>query len=224
MSARVFGGSCSGFNTFIQPDRKYIFNFSYITGDFFSRFQWRHIPSLDLFPGAGNVVKSVSASNYLDLNFDYTFAERYTLFLGIDNITDEEPPILGFSLATIGDLDGDGILDLVTSDAAGALVLVMGGGTGGAWDSTFAVGMTLAAITFFRRFFNKKSGLGTFLAQQSYAVYIIHIPLVIFIAYGLRGIEMASMLKFGLAALIIVPTCFIVAAIIRKIPGVSRII
>jgi glucan biosynthesis protein C len=92
------------------------------------------------------------------------------------------------------------------------------------WDSTFAVGMVLAAITFFRRFFNKESKLGSFLAQQSYAVYIIHIPIVIFMAYGLRGLEMASMLKLGLAALIVVPTCFIVAALIRKIPGMSRVL
>jgi len=92
------------------------------------------------------------------------------------------------------------------------------------WDSIFAVGMSMAAITFFRRYFNKQNRLGTFLAQQSYAVYIIHIPIIIFLAYGLRGVEIASMLKFGMAALIVVPTCFIVAYLIRKIPGVSRVL
>jgi len=92
------------------------------------------------------------------------------------------------------------------------------------WDSIFAVGMSLAALTFFRRFFNKESRMGSFLAQQSYAVYIIHIPIIVFLAFGLRNIELASMLKLGLAALIVIPTCFIVAYLIRKIPGVSRII
>jgi peptidoglycan/LPS O-acetylase OafA/YrhL len=92
------------------------------------------------------------------------------------------------------------------------------------WDSTFAVGMCLAAITFFRRFFNEQSRFGTFLAQQSYAVYIIHIPIIVFLAYALRGIELAPLLKLGLAAVIIVPTCFIVAYVIRKIPGVSRVL
>ena len=33
------------------------------------------------------------------------------------------------------------------------------------WDSTFAVGMTLAAITFFRRFFNGESRFGRFLSS-----------------------------------------------------------
>jgi peptidoglycan/LPS O-acetylase OafA/YrhL len=92
------------------------------------------------------------------------------------------------------------------------------------WDSIFAVGMSLAAITFFRRFFGRQSGLGSFLAQQSYAVYIIHIPIVVIVTYMMRGIELGGLLKFGLASLITVPTCFVVAFLIRKIPGVSRII
>jgi hypothetical protein len=92
------------------------------------------------------------------------------------------------------------------------------------WDSVFSVGMSLAALTFFRRFFNKESRIGSFLAQQSYAVYIIHIPIVVFIAYGMRNIMVGSLLKFGLASLVILPICFIAAAMLRKIPGVSRII
>jgi len=92
------------------------------------------------------------------------------------------------------------------------------------WDSIFAVGMVLAAITFFRRFFNKESGFGRFLSQQSYAVYIIHVPIVVFIGIALKGIQVAPLLKFGLAALIAVPTCFVVAYVLRKIPGVSRVL
>jgi peptidoglycan/LPS O-acetylase OafA/YrhL len=92
------------------------------------------------------------------------------------------------------------------------------------WDSIFAVGMCLAAITFFRRFFNGESRFGSFLAQQSYAVYIIHIPIIVFLAYALRAIDLAPMPKFGLAALVVVPTCFVVAYLLRKIPGVSRVL
>jgi len=92
------------------------------------------------------------------------------------------------------------------------------------WDSIFVVGMCLAALVFFRRFFDKESKLGRFLSQQSYAVYIIHIPVIVFLVYALRGIELAPLLKFGLAAVIIVPTCFVVAYILRKIPFVSRVL
>jgi glucan biosynthesis protein C len=92
------------------------------------------------------------------------------------------------------------------------------------WDSAFAVGMCLAAITFFRRFFNEENRFGRFLSQQSYAVYIIHIPILVFVAVALRGVELAPLLKFGIVAVIAVPTCFVVAYMLRKIPGVSRIL
>jgi glucan biosynthesis protein C len=92
------------------------------------------------------------------------------------------------------------------------------------WDSIFVVGMCLAAITFFRRFFNGESSFGRFLSQQSYAVYVIHVPIVVFLGIGLKGIELAPLLKFALAAVIAVPICFVIAYLIRKIPGVSRVL
>jgi surface polysaccharide O-acyltransferase-like enzyme len=98
------------------------------------------------------------------------------------------------------------------------------------WDSIFAVSLCLAAITFFRRNFNEKSRLGSFLSQQSYAVYVIHSPIIVFLAYAsylafasLR-FELGPRLKFSLAAVIVVPICFAVPYIIRKIPGVSRVL
>jgi len=92
------------------------------------------------------------------------------------------------------------------------------------WDSAFAVGLTLGLITLFRRFVNGRGGFGRFLSQQSYTVYIIHIPLVVFIAYALRNIELESLQKFGLASVIIVPVCFIAAYLVRKIPFASKIL
>lgn len=92
------------------------------------------------------------------------------------------------------------------------------------WDSIFAVGLCLGALTFFRRFFNGNSGLGRFLSRQSYAVYIIHTPIVVFIAIALKGISLAPLLKFGLVAIIAVPICFVAAFIVRRIPAVSRIV
>ena len=84
--------------------------------------------------------------------------------------------------------------------------------------------MCMAAITFFRRFFDKVSRFGSFLAQQSYAVYIIHIPIIVIITYMMREIGVGGLPKFLLASIIIVPICFIVAYLLRKIPGVSRVL
>jgi glucan biosynthesis protein C len=92
------------------------------------------------------------------------------------------------------------------------------------WDSTVSVGMCLGLITLFRRFLNQPGKLGSFLSQHSFTVYIIHAPIIVFLAVVLKGIDFEHLLKFGLAAAIGVPLCFAVAYLVRKIPGASRIL
>jgi glucan biosynthesis protein C len=92
------------------------------------------------------------------------------------------------------------------------------------WDSIFAVGMCLGLITLFRRTFSGQGRFGNFLSRHSYAVYVIHIPIVVVVAYALRGIELAPLLKFGMASLIAVPASFAVAYVVRKIPLASRVL
>ena len=92
------------------------------------------------------------------------------------------------------------------------------------WDASFAVGLCLAALTFFRGLFNGENRFGRFLSQQSYAVYVIHAPIVVWIAIALKEVQLAPLLKFGIVAVITVPICFVAAFVIRKIPFLSRVL
>lgn len=92
------------------------------------------------------------------------------------------------------------------------------------WDSIFAVGLCLGYIALFRRLFNRESRFGTFLAQQSYAVYIIHSPIIVLVAVAFKNVELENLVKFGLVSVIVIPLCFIIAYLIRRIPAVSRIL
>jgi glucans biosynthesis protein C len=85
------------------------------------------------------------------------------------------------------------------------------------WDSITAVGMCLGLITLFRRFANGQGRFVRLLSEQGYTVYIIHIPIIVFLSYMLRGAPLGSLLKFGFAAVIIIPVCFAAAFVIRKI-------
>jgi peptidoglycan/LPS O-acetylase OafA/YrhL len=109
-----------------------------------------------------------------------------------------------------------------------SLGLIMGDGSWHSalyalFDSVFAVGMCLGLVTFFRKFQNKQSQLGRFLSHHSYAVYVFHIPIIVYLAYALRGLELASLLKFAVVSLIVIPVCYVVAMVVRKIPGVSKV-
>jgi peptidoglycan/LPS O-acetylase OafA/YrhL len=63
-----------------------------------------------------------------------------------------------------------------------------------------------------------------FLYKHAFTVYIIHIPIIVFLALALRGVHIEQLLKFGLAAIIGVPLCFAVAYLVRKIPLADKII
>ncbi|WP_084234599.1 hypothetical protein [Papillibacter cinnamivorans] len=92
------------------------------------------------------------------------------------------------------------------------------------WDSIFAVGMSLALITFFRRFLNGGKKFGRFLSRHSFAVYVIHVPVIIFLMLALSGLQTYPQLKFCLAAAVGLPLCFGIAWLIRKIPYAKKIL
>ncbi len=91
------------------------------------------------------------------------------------------------------------------------------------WDSIFAVGMSLALITFFRWFLDGGRKFGRFLSRHSFTVYVIHVPVIVFLNLALTGFQMQQLLKFGLAAVIGLPLCFGVAYLVRLIPYVKKI-
>ena len=53
---------------------------------------------------------------------------------------------------------------------------------------------------------------------------ILHTTIVVYLPYLLRGLGLPNLAKFGLVSAISVPICFVVAFIITKIPGVSRVL
>jgi glucan biosynthesis protein C len=92
------------------------------------------------------------------------------------------------------------------------------------WDSTFSVGMCLGLITLFRRFFDRQGKPGRFLSRHAYTVFIIHAPIIVFLAIAVRNLQLEHLLKFGMTAIIGVPLCFAAASLVRRIPLASRIL
>ena len=92
------------------------------------------------------------------------------------------------------------------------------------FDSIGAVGLCLGLIPICHGLLHRKSKLGRLLSQHSCAVYVFHIPIIAFLAYAWRGIAQAPSLKFGLMSLVVVPTCFVIAALVRKVPFATPVL
>jgi hypothetical protein len=93
------------------------------------------------------------------------------------------------------------------------------------WDSAFAVGMTMFAISFFRKRFNARGRLWSLAAKNFYAAYFLQATVIVTItALVLYQVQLESLLKFALAASIILPSTWALAYAIRKIPYVDKVL
>lgn len=103
--AGFIGGGCTGQTTYGVPDLKAALSATWSSGPASARAQVRWIDGMTLFPGATSVVADADAVTYFDLSGNFVFGERFELYGGVDNVLDEQPPILGFSLG--GDANTD---------------------------------------------------------------------------------------------------------------------
>jgi peptidoglycan/LPS O-acetylase OafA/YrhL len=93
-----------------------------------------------------------------------------------------------------------------------------------AWDATLAVGLTLGIIVSLRAMKNRERALGRMLARSSYATYLVHIPIVVYVAVLISDTGLSHTGRLMLAAVVAVPASFAVATLVRKLPGVSRVL
>jgi surface polysaccharide O-acyltransferase-like enzyme len=86
------------------------------------------------------------------------------------------------------------------------------------YESLLCVSLCIGVVYLFRRFAGNRNVLQKFLADNAYTAYIIHAPIITLTALALRSVELHPLLKFSILALISLPVCFILSALIRKIP------
>ncbi|HTP08610.1 MAG TPA: acyltransferase family protein [Anaerolineae bacterium] len=92
------------------------------------------------------------------------------------------------------------------------------------WESLIGVSMCIGLTYLFRRHWNQQGRLAKFLSPNAYTAYIIHAPIITFTALALRNVEVYPLLKFGLAASIALPLCFVLSNLIRKLPYTDRVL
>ncbi|QVQ53432.1 acyltransferase family protein [Spiractinospora alimapuensis] len=91
------------------------------------------------------------------------------------------------------------------------------------FESVFAVGMILFLLWLFQRFVNRQGHFGRFLSDNAYAVYFLHTLVLVAIGVALSGWDAPAVTKFAALAVLAVPTTWIGAALIRAIPGATRV-
>lgn len=91
------------------------------------------------------------------------------------------------------------------------------------WEQTFAVGICLALLVFFRRFLNRQGPVAAELSRSAFPAYFVHAPVITWLAVAMSPLGLNAVLGFIVAAVIGVPLTFAVAAAIRRLPGLRRV-
>lgn len=93
-----------------------------------------------------------------------------------------------------------------------------------AWDATLAVGLTLGIIVSLRAMRSREHAFERLLTRSSYGTYIVHIPIVVYVAVLISDVGLSHTSRLILAAVVAVPASFALASVVRKLPGVSRVL
>ena len=92
------------------------------------------------------------------------------------------------------------------------------------WEQFLCMAMIITLLVWFRRRFNHQGSLAKTMSASAYTVYIIHAPVIVLVTLALRDISLYPLIKYPLVALIVVPLCFLLGNIIRKLPLARNIL
>lgn len=92
------------------------------------------------------------------------------------------------------------------------------------WESLICVGLSVGLLTLFRERLDQQSRLVALLAACSYAVYLLHLWLVIGLQFGLDDVALPPWSKFLLVLVAGTLLSFGASSLLRRLPYATRII
>ncbi len=92
------------------------------------------------------------------------------------------------------------------------------------WEQFIGIAIIITLLNLFREKYNTQGRLLESMSKSSYTVYIIHVPIIIFLALSLQEIAMNPLLKLALVAFPAVAVCFLVGNCVRKLPIVRKVV
>lgn len=92
------------------------------------------------------------------------------------------------------------------------------------WEQIFAITVVTGMLWLFSTRLDHEGPLASAAAGATYTVYIIHPVVIIPLTLLLQEIMLSPVPKFILAAVIAIPLCFLLAILIRSIPGVDHVL
>ena len=96
---------------------------------------------------------------------------------------------------------------------------------GSFWEAFMCVSICIALLSLFKNRFNSQSFITKTFADDTFTVYLIQLPLVIFLQYMIIGLALDPLIKFVIVGVIGVPLTFALSHyVIRRLPYAKYIL
>ncbi|HXX55806.1 MAG TPA: acyltransferase family protein [Methanoregula sp.] len=92
------------------------------------------------------------------------------------------------------------------------------------WEQTACVMIVTGLLWIFSARFNRQGPVTEAMAADTYTVYIIHPVVLILLALAFAGITIPSLAKFAIVLPLAIASSFLLAHLIRAVPGVKRVL
>jgi outer membrane receptor protein involved in Fe transport len=89
---------------FPQPEWRHVLSASYDTGSWWkATAKWRYFSAVNDYTGSDTLVQDgIGSQSYLDLKGSFTINDYTRVLVGVNNVLDKEPPLVGGTLSTNG--------------------------------------------------------------------------------------------------------------------------
>jgi peptidoglycan/LPS O-acetylase OafA/YrhL len=92
------------------------------------------------------------------------------------------------------------------------------------WEAFTAVGFSIGLIAFLKKHADTENGFTRFFAANSFGIYVLHAPILIFVSLLLQSWKAAPLLKFPLAGAAALALSLGSSALLRLIPPVRAVL
>lgn len=96
---------------------------------------------------------------------------------------------------------------------------------GSIWEAFMCVSICIALLALFKNRFGSQGRIAKVMADNSFTVYLIHIPIIVFLQYLLIGVTIDPLIKFGIVGAVGILLVFVISHfVIRQLPYAKYIL
>ncbi|MBN2773773.1 MAG: acyltransferase family protein [Prolixibacteraceae bacterium] len=92
------------------------------------------------------------------------------------------------------------------------------------WEQVTGFSIVIGLFGLFHRYFNSQGKFAQQLSGSAYGVFLLHPPVIVGLSAIFAGWDIFPPLKFILLAPLAVIACFLVAWLVRQVPGIKRVL